>query len=147
MGGNILILHENQMNLPATSCWEIHQEEGDLVVLTDVEHSVERLSISDFLKLTDAIQPKVLEIAITIACKIGRAARCGKRPGAIFMLAIPSGFLRIPNSLSPIRFKVTTKIVGGSQIPISTMPLSSWPSSTGPLSFAATASFKLQELF
>jgi DNA integrity scanning protein DisA with diadenylate cyclase activity len=62
---------------------DVYQEEGDLVVLTDVEHSVEHLSITDFLKLTDAIQPKVLEIAISIACKIGRAARRGKRLGAI----------------------------------------------------------------
>lgn len=100
-GGNILILHDNQMNLPATRCWEIHQEEWDLVVLTDVEHSVERLSISDFLKLTDAIQPKVLEIAITIACKIGRAARCGKRPGAIFMLAITVRVLENSKQLIP----------------------------------------------
>ena len=65
---------------------DVYQEEGDLVVLTDVEPSAEHLSISHFLKLTDAIQPKVLEIAITIACKIGRAARRGKRLGAIFML-------------------------------------------------------------
>ena len=84
---------------------DVYQEEGDLVVLTDVEHSVENLSISDFLKLTDAIQPKVLEIAITIACKIGRAARRGKRLGAIFMLGDSVRVLEDSKQLIPNPFQ------------------------------------------
>lgn len=65
---------------------DVYQEEGNLVVLTEIEASVERLAVSDLLKLTNGIQPKVLEAAVTVACKIGRAARRGKRIGAIFML-------------------------------------------------------------
>jgi diadenylate cyclase len=84
---------------------DVYQEEGDLVVLTDVEHSVERLSIYDFLKLTDAIQPKVLEIAITIACKIGRAARRGKHLGAIFMLGDSVRVLENSKQLIPNPFQ------------------------------------------
>jgi diadenylate cyclase len=84
---------------------DVYQEEGDLVVLTEVEHSVEHLSISDFLKLTDAIQPKVLEIAITIACKIGRAARRGKRLGAIFMLGDSVRVLENSKQLIPNPFQ------------------------------------------
>jgi DNA integrity scanning protein DisA with diadenylate cyclase activity len=84
---------------------DVYQEEGDLVVLTDVEHSVEHLSISDFLKLTDAIQPKVLEIAIAIACKIGRAARRGKRLGAIFMLGDSVRVLKDSKQLIPNPFQ------------------------------------------
>jgi DNA integrity scanning protein DisA with diadenylate cyclase activity len=84
---------------------DVYQEEGDLVVLTDVEHSVEKLSISDFLKLTDAIQPKVLEIAIAIACKIGRAARRGKRLGAIFMLGDSVRVLEDSKQLIPNPFQ------------------------------------------
>jgi DNA integrity scanning protein DisA with diadenylate cyclase activity len=82
---------------------DVYQEEGDLVVLTDVEHSVEKLSISDFLKLTDAIQPKVLEIAI--ACKIGRATRRGKRLGAIFMLGDSVRALKDSKQLIPNPFQ------------------------------------------
>ena len=84
---------------------DVYQEEGDLVVLTDVEHSVENLSISDFLKLTDAIQPKVLEIAIAIACKIGRAARRGTRLGAIFMLGDSVRVLEDSKQLIPNPFQ------------------------------------------
>jgi len=84
---------------------DVYQEEGDLVVLTDVEHSVNHLSISDFLKLTDAIQPKVLEIAIAIACKIGRAARRGTRLGAIFMLGDSVRVLENSKQLIPNPFQ------------------------------------------
>jgi DNA integrity scanning protein DisA with diadenylate cyclase activity len=84
---------------------DVYQDEGDLVVLTDVEHSVENLSISDFLKLTDAIQPKVLEVAISIACKIGRAARRGKLLGAIFMLGDSVRVLEGSKQLIPNPFQ------------------------------------------
>jgi len=84
---------------------DVYKEEGDLVVLTDVEHSVENLSITDFLKLTDAIQPKVLEVAIAIACKIGRAARRGKRLGAIFMLGDSVRVLENSKQLIPNPFQ------------------------------------------
>ena len=65
---------------------DVYKEKGTLIVLTEMEASVEKLAISDLLTLTDGIQPKALEIAVMVACKIGRAARRGKRIGAIFML-------------------------------------------------------------
>jgi DNA integrity scanning protein DisA with diadenylate cyclase activity len=61
-------------------------EKGDLVVLTDVEPGIENLAVSDLIRLTDGIRPKTLEAAVTVACKVGRAARRGKRIGTIFML-------------------------------------------------------------
>ena len=64
----------------------LYPGEGNLVVLTDVEPGIENLAVSDLIKLTDGIRPKALESAVTIACKIGRAARRGKRIGTIFML-------------------------------------------------------------
>lgn len=51
-----------------------------------MEPSLENLAISDLLKLTDGIRPKVLEAAVIVACKIGRATRRGKQIGTIFML-------------------------------------------------------------
>ncbi len=84
---------------------DVYQEEGDLVVLTDVEHSVEQLSISDFLKLTDAIQPKVLEVAIAIACRIGKISRSGKNIGAIIMLGDSVRVLENSKQLIPNPFQ------------------------------------------
>jgi len=66
--------------------YEVYPEEGTVIVLTDVEPSSEYLAVVDLLKLTDGIRPRILEAAITVACKIGRAARRGKRIGTIFML-------------------------------------------------------------
>ena len=54
--------------------------------VTDVEPDIENLMVSDLLKLTDGIRPGVIEAAINVACKIGRAARRGRRLGAIFVL-------------------------------------------------------------
>ena len=64
----------------------VYPEEGDFVVLAEVEPDIEDMEVSDLLKLTDGIRPTVLEAAVTIACKIGRAARRGKRLGTIFAL-------------------------------------------------------------
>ncbi len=80
---------------------DVYQEEGNLVVLTKMEASVEKLAVSDLLKLTDGIQPKVLEAAVTVACKIGRAARRGKRIGVIFMLGDSLNVLEASKQLIP----------------------------------------------
>ena len=65
---------------------DVYPEEGNVVVVTDVEPDIENLAVSDLLKLTDGIRPGVIEAAINVACKIGRAARRGRRLGAIFVL-------------------------------------------------------------
>jgi DNA integrity scanning protein DisA with diadenylate cyclase activity len=64
----------------------VYPREGDLIILTEVEPSLETIAVSDLLKLTDGIRPKALEAAVIIAGKIGRAARRGKRIGALFIL-------------------------------------------------------------
>ena len=84
---------------------EVYQDEGTLVVLTDVESSIEYLAISDLLKLTDGIRPTVLEVAVEIACKIGRAARRGTRLGAIFMLGDSIKVLEDSKQLIPNPFQ------------------------------------------
>ena len=83
----------------------VYPGEGNLVVLTDVEPSLEDLVITDFLKLTDGVRPKALEAALTIACKIGRAARRGKRIGAIFMLGDSLKVLEGSKQLIPNPFQ------------------------------------------
>ena len=84
---------------------EVYHDEGILVVLTDVESSIEYLSVSDLLKLTDGIRPTVLEIAVKIACNIGRAARRGTRLGAIFMLGDSIKVLERSKQLIPNPFQ------------------------------------------
>jgi len=79
--------------------------EGDLIVLAEVEPSFEDLVITDLLKLTDGIRPKALEAALTVACKIGRAARRGKRIGTILMLGDSSKVLEGSKQLVPNPFQ------------------------------------------
>ena len=84
---------------------DVYQEAGDLVVLTEMEASIEKLAVSDLVKLTDGIQPKVLEAAVTVACKISRAARRGNRIGAIFMLGDSINVLEGSKQLVPNPFQ------------------------------------------
>jgi diadenylate cyclase len=84
---------------------DVYPGEGNLIVLTDVEPSLEDLVITDLLKLTDGVRPKALETALTIACKIGRAARRGKRIGAIFMLGDSLKVLEGSRQLIPNPFQ------------------------------------------
>ena len=84
---------------------DVYQEEGNLVVLTEMEASIEKLAVSDLIKLTDGIQPKVLEAAVTVACKIGLAAQRGKRIGAIFMLGDSLNVLEGSKQLIPNPFQ------------------------------------------
>ncbi|MGD9114587.1 MAG: diadenylate cyclase, partial [Desulfobacterales bacterium] len=84
---------------------DVYQEEGNLIVLTEMEASIEKLAVSDLLKLTDGIQPRVLETTVKVACKIGRAARRGKRIGAIFMLGDSLNVLEGSKQLVPNPFQ------------------------------------------
>ena len=83
----------------------VYRDAGDLVVLTEMEASIEKLAVSDLLKLTDGIQPKVLAAAVTVACKISRAARRGNRVGAIFMLGDSLNVLEGSKQLVPNPFQ------------------------------------------
>jgi diadenylate cyclase len=65
---------------------DVYPVEGYLIVLTEIEPSLEGLAITDLLKLTDGVRPKALQAALTVACRIGRAGRRGQRIGTIFML-------------------------------------------------------------
>jgi len=84
---------------------DVYQKEGILVVLTEVESSIEHLEVSDLLKLTDGIRPSLLEAAVAVACKIGRAARRGTRLGAIFMLGDSLKVLEGSKQLIPNPFQ------------------------------------------
>jgi diadenylate cyclase len=83
----------------------VYPEEGDLIVLTDVEPGIERLVITDLVKLTDGIRPTVLEAALAVACRIGRVVRRGgERIGAIFILGDSTKVLEGSRQLVPNPF-------------------------------------------
>lgn len=83
----------------------VYPEGGILIVLAEIESAGEPLAISDLLKLTDGIRPSVLEAAVAVACKIGRAARRGKRLGAIFTLGDSLKVLEGSRQLVPNPFQ------------------------------------------
>jgi len=83
---------------------DVYPEEGNLVVLTEIEPSIEKLRISDLLRFTPGVQPKVLEATFAVARKIGRAARRGNRIGAIFMLGDSLNVLKDSKQLIPNPF-------------------------------------------
>ena len=84
---------------------DVYPGEASLVVVTEVEPDLEELVITDLVKLTDGIRPKALDCAVAIACKIGRAARRGKRIGAIFMLGDSVRVLEGSRQLIPNPFQ------------------------------------------
>jgi len=84
---------------------DVYPGEANLVVVIEVERDLEELIITDLVKLTDGIRPKALDYAVAIACKIGRAARRGKRIGAIFMLGDSLKVLEGSKQLIPNPFK------------------------------------------
>jgi DNA integrity scanning protein DisA with diadenylate cyclase activity len=82
----------------------VYPREGDLVIITEVEPSLETIAVSDLLKLTDGIRPQALEAAVVVACKIGRVARRGKRIGALFALGDSVKVLEDARQLVPNPF-------------------------------------------
>jgi DNA integrity scanning protein DisA with diadenylate cyclase activity len=83
----------------------VYPEEGDLIVLTDVDPGIERLVITDLLKLTDGIRPRVMETTLMVACRIARVIRRGgERIGAIFILGDSLNVLKDSRQLIPNPF-------------------------------------------
>lgn len=83
---------------------DLYPEMGSIVVLTEVEADLAELVVSDLIKLTDGVRPDVLEAAIAVSCKIGLAAQCGKRIGAIFVLGDSLKVIEASKQLVPNPF-------------------------------------------
>lgn len=74
-------------------------------IITDVDPGIERLVITDLIKLTDSIRFKVLESTLAVACQIGRVARReGETLGAIFILGDSLKILKWSGQLVPNPF-------------------------------------------
>jgi diadenylate cyclase len=84
---------------------DLYPGEADLVVVTEAEPGLGDIVITDLVKLTDGIRPMVLESAVAVACKIGQAARRGKRIGAILMLGDSLKVLEGSRQLIPNPFQ------------------------------------------
>lgn len=59
---------------------------GDFLVLTDVEEGACQVPLHDLVKMTDGVEPSVLDATLEVAGCVGAAAQRGKRVGTIFML-------------------------------------------------------------
>lgn len=59
---------------------------GDLVLVTDIEEASTALVVSDLVRLTDGIRPKILSSVLAVAGRIGRVVRRGKPTGALFVI-------------------------------------------------------------
>lgn len=85
---------------------KVYPEEETLIVLTSVDAGVERLVITDVLKLTDGIRPKTLEATLAVAGRIGSVVRRGgERIGAIFILGDSLNVLKNSRQLVPNPFQ------------------------------------------
>lgn len=84
---------------------DVYPGEASLIVVTAVEPDLEELVITDLVKLTDGIRPKALDCAVAIACKVGRAARRGKRIGATIMIGDSLKVLEGSKQLIPNPFQ------------------------------------------
>ena len=83
----------------------VYPDEGDLIVLADVEAGAEQEVITALLRITDSIKPSVLEATLTVASKIGRVVRRGHgRIGAIFVLGDTARILKDAQQLVPNPF-------------------------------------------
>jgi diadenylate cyclase len=84
---------------------DVYPEEGDLVVLADVDAGMGRVVITDLVRLTDGIRPEVLEAGLAIARRIGQVVRRGgTRVGAIFVLGDSLNVLKGASQLVPNPF-------------------------------------------
>ncbi|HEX6386697.1 MAG TPA: diadenylate cyclase, partial [Anaerolineae bacterium] len=84
----------------------VYPAEGDLIVVTDVGiEAAQQGNVGDLLRLTDGIQPKVLEAALVLGCRIGQVVRRGaERIGAIFALGDSRRVLQGSRQLVPNPF-------------------------------------------
>jgi DNA integrity scanning protein DisA with diadenylate cyclase activity len=84
---------------------QVYPDEGDLIVLADMEAGAEQEVITDLLKITDNVRPSVLEATLTVGSKIGRVVRRGgDRIGAIFMLGHSAQVLEGAKQMVPNPF-------------------------------------------
>ena len=83
----------------------VYPEEGDLIIITDVDPGIERLVITDLIKLTDFIRIKVVESTLAVACQNGRVIRREGEPiGAILILGDSLNVLKWFRQLFPNPF-------------------------------------------
>ncbi len=83
----------------------VYPQEGAFLLVTEVEPAAERLPLTELVRLTDSIQPQVLEAALVVASKIGRVvSRGGARAGAIFVLGDSVNVLNGSHQIVPNPF-------------------------------------------
>jgi len=79
--------------------------EGDFILIMDVGRETPALALHELMKQTEGIRAEVLDAAMSVAGEVARAARRGKRLGAIFMLGDSSRVLEGSRQLVPNPFE------------------------------------------
>lgn len=79
------LIHETEVAVCAVG-HETSLGGGDLVLITDIEKASTALVVSDLIRLTDGIRPRVLSSVLEVAGRIGRVVRRGKTTGALFVV-------------------------------------------------------------
>jgi DNA integrity scanning protein DisA with diadenylate cyclase activity len=85
---------------------DLYPGRGNLIVVADVEPSIEKIPITEFMTLTDGVRPRVMEATLLVASKLGRVVRRGsERLGAIFILGDSLNVLEGSRQLVPNPFR------------------------------------------
>lgn len=72
---------------------------GDFLVLMDVQPEAATLSLHELIQLPKGVRRETLDAALNVACRIGRAAKRGKRIGAVFAIGDAHNILKSTRQL------------------------------------------------
>jgi DNA integrity scanning protein DisA with diadenylate cyclase activity len=78
---------------------------SDFILVMDVAQETAAIAVHELVKHTRTVRAPVMEAVINVACEIARAARRGKRLGAIFMLGDADAVLAGSRPLVPNPFE------------------------------------------
>ncbi|MCU0788029.1 MAG: diadenylate cyclase [Verrucomicrobia bacterium] len=81
------------------------QARGEFILVLEVGQESSSLALQELVKSADDVSLPVIEAAIDVACEIARAARRGKRLGAIFVLGDSASVLDGSRQLVPNPFQ------------------------------------------
>jgi len=78
---------------------------SDFILAHEVGPETAAIALHDLVRQNRVVRPSVMEAVIDVACEIGRAARRGKRLGAIFLLGDANEVMRGSRQLVPNPFE------------------------------------------
>ena len=77
---------------------------GDFLLVMDVQPEIGQLALRELVSVPDHVRPDVLDSVLEVACRIGRAAKRGKRVGAMLVIGEVQDVLAGARQLVPNPF-------------------------------------------